>query len=146
MGWIGIDLDATLAEWGEGTSNPCDVMQIGDPIPTMVTFVKRLIADGVDVRIFTARIGPATDEECQKQGQDCIENFLVYQRGLIDQFCLDQFGQVLPITCTKDFHMYKLYDDRCVQVIPNTGQSLEERIAELTELVDSLSNDGAAPV
>ena len=27
----------------------------------------------------------------------------------------------LEVTCIKDFEMIELWDDRCVQVIPNTG-------------------------
>jgi hypothetical protein len=59
MGWIGIDLDGTLAKWGEGYN--VDVERIGDPVPSMVGRVKRLLEDGEDVRIFTARVAPFRD-------------------------------------------------------------------------------------
>ena len=51
-GWIGVDLDGTLAKYGSWNGG-----QIGDPIPLMVERVKQWIAEGVEVRIFTARVG-----------------------------------------------------------------------------------------
>jgi hypothetical protein len=49
-----------------------------------------------------------------------------YQRTLINAWSRACIGQIIPITACKDFHMYLLYDDRCVQVVPNTGQTLAE--------------------
>ena len=49
-GWIGVDLDGTLAfyqGWNEG--------KIGDPVPVMLARVKGWLAEGVEVRIVTAR-------------------------------------------------------------------------------------------
>ena len=67
MGWIGVDLDGCLAQWGTKDAVTdyihYDVLVIGAPIPKMVERVKALIAAGEDVRIFTARIGPVTTEE-----------------------------------------------------------------------------------
>ena len=51
-GWIGIDLDGTLAEY-DGWKG---VEHIGKPIPSMVERVKAWIIEGKDVRIFTARV------------------------------------------------------------------------------------------
>ncbi len=144
MGWIGVDLDGTLAEWGEGTSNPGDVLRIGNPLPRMVQRVKQLLAEGVEVRIFTARVGPATDQECVQafQGRGVHppypgeigplpqRDWDNYQRTLIEDWCRVHLGYVLPITATKDFHMYQLYDDRCVEMVPNTGRTLREEIGE----------------
>lgn len=154
MSWIGIDFDATLAEWGEGTSNPRDVLRVGDPIPKMVERVKQLIAEGQEIRIFTARVGPATDEECRNAfagrgkyppyagevGPLPQRDWDNYQRSLIENFCIAQFGVPLPITCTKDFHMIALYDDRCVQVVSNTGETLEEQHAQqVAQLAEDIS-------
>ena len=148
MGWIGVDLDGTLALWG--TKDPhttfihYDVTRIGAPIPAMVDRVKALIAAGEDVRIFTARVGPASDEEClhaivritdaqaSEAGlipfhpavQKPQEYWDAYQRNMINIWCGEHLGASLPITATKDFHMYQLYDDRCVQVETNTGVCL----------------------
>jgi len=50
-GWIGVDFDCTLAEyhgWNGG--------ELGPPIPAMVERVKAWLAEGREVRIFTARV------------------------------------------------------------------------------------------
>lgn len=147
MGWIGVDLDATLAEWGEGTSNPCDVLIIGKPIPKMVDRIKSLIAAGDQIRIFTARIDPASPEECERQlrrlpwwegSQTPQRDWVNYQRTLIEKWCEEHLGVILPITATKDFHMYQLFDDRCLQVSPNTGTTLVEYCEELVAKIEYL--------
>ena len=51
-GWIGVDLDGTLAEY-DGWVGP---QHIGKPVPLMVDRVKRMLDYGEDVRIFTARV------------------------------------------------------------------------------------------
>ena len=51
-GWIAVDLDGTLAEY-HGWVN---TFNIGAPIPVMAERVRSWIADGKDVRIFTARV------------------------------------------------------------------------------------------
>lgn len=104
-GWIGVDLDGTLAIY-TGWEGPT---HIGEPVPLMLARVKQWLADGRDVRIFTARVGTA----------DAIEREQVV--GALDAWCLQHFGTVLPVTCTKDYGMVELWDDRAVQVIQNTG-------------------------
>lgn len=141
-GWIAVDLDGTLAHWGE----PYDVLVIGEPILPMVDRVKAWLADDLDVRIFTARVGPATADEClaalialsklHAQGAGLTpfstnhhlpqEYWDQYQRALIGRWCHAHLGVTLPITATKDFHMWQHWDDRCVQVVPNTGLTLIE--------------------
>lgn len=148
MGWIGVDLDGTLAQWGTKDPNSSyihyDVTVIGAPIPSMVALVQSMLAAGTEVRIFTARVGPATDEEClhafarlqgYEQGPQPQLDWNNFQRTLIETWCQEHLGVILPITCTKDFHMYQLYDDRCVQVVTNTGRTLEAQIADLQEQV-----------
>lgn len=104
MGWIGVDLDGTLAVHNGFVSWD----HIGEPIPRMVKRVKEWIAEGVDVRIFTARAGPPCTEEQMLQ---CIRDW-----------CFIHLGRVLPITNKKDFKMIALWDDRCTQVEANTGR------------------------
>lgn len=99
-GWIGVDLDGTLAEY-HGWRGPD---HIGDPILAMATRMWEWLKEGRDVRIFTARA--------------CVPD----QVPPIKEWCLKHFGRVLPVTNAKDFAMVELWDDRCVQVIPNTGQ------------------------
>jgi len=109
LGWIGVDLDGTLAEY-TGWISPT---YIGKPIPKMVDRVKLWLTEGKDVRIFTARVfvgGRVTFDE------------LYQTKTAIEKWCSYHLGKPLPITCTKDYGMIELWDDRCVQVVPNTGE------------------------
>ena len=106
-GWIGVDLDGTLAHYDEWRG----VEHIGSPIPPMVRRVKGWLTRGVDVRIFTARV--------YGEGREAA---LPY----IQAWCDEHIGHVLPVTCTKDYGMVELWDDRAVQVIPNTGIRVED--------------------
>ena|SRR5271157_1186425 len=103
-GWIGVDLDSTLAKYTEFTGET----QIGKPVPLMVARVKKWLRAGKDVRIFTARIANADNKEA-------VEN-------AIKNWCITHVGKALPVTCKKDSKMIELWDDRAVQVIPNTGK------------------------
>lgn len=99
-GWIGVDLDGTLAHYDGWRGED----HIGDPIPLMLDRVKRWIADGVEVRIFTARA------------------FVPSQVPFVEAW-LEKHGiSGLKVTNVKDFAMVELWDDRCVQIIPNTGR------------------------
>jgi hypothetical protein len=76
----------------------------------MVERVKRWLAEGRDVRIMTARVdglAEAPDPEVPRKA--------------IEAWCLEHVGKALPVTNRKDMHMIVLYDDRAVQVVPNTG-------------------------
>ena len=100
-GWIGVDLDGTLAHY-TGWVGP---EHIGEPIPEMVRRVTAWIAKGIEVRIFTARAS------------------VPEQVPPIYEWSLKHIGIVLPVTNVKDFGMVELWDDRCVRVIPNTGRT-----------------------
>jgi len=110
QGWIGVDLDGTLAHYDSGYSSH---FMVGPPIPAMLARVKDWLAQGKDVRIFTARVAPPHSEEV-----------IARQRGIIEDWCLEHLGTVLPITATKDYEMLELWDDRCVTVEKNTGRCL----------------------
>lgn len=101
QGWIGVDLDGTLAHYDgwQGADH------IGPPVPLMLERVKRWLAEGREVRIFTARISDGDEA--------------VYEA--IRTWCYDHIGRYVSVTNIKDQHMIELWDDRCVQVIPNTG-------------------------
>ena len=110
-GWIGVDLDGTLAQYITGDG----VREVGEPIPLMLQRVKDWLAQGQEVRIVTARVGPGISAEG-----------LHYQMDLIQQWCEQHIGQKLTVTASKDFNMIVLYDDRCVQVQTNTGVLITE--------------------
>lgn len=104
-GWIGVELDGTLAEY-HGWQG---VVHVGDPIMPMVNRVKAWLAEGKEVRIFTARV--AGDHYAEAA-------------PAIESWCSAHLGVVLPITNVKDFGMVELWDDRAVSVEPNTGRCL----------------------
>ena len=113
-GWIGVDLDGTLAEYRGWTKDG----SIGKPIPIMVNRVKKWIADGRDVRIFTARCWPLGT--AAQIGIECaIDSSAQVHR--IEEWCVKHIGHALPVTCVKDYGMVELWDDRAVQVRANTG-------------------------
>jgi hypothetical protein len=128
-GWIAVDLDGTLAQYNGWVSEE----HIGNPVPAMLTRVKEWLAAGRDVRIFTARVDGG--EVAIAMGNEDGQRFRDVQRvkGFIERWCLEHIGQVLPITNRKDYGMIELWDDRCVQVVPNTGEAFADRIAALEQ-------------
>lgn len=113
-GWIGVDLDGTLArydQWGHHT-------EIGAPIPIMVRRVRGWLAEGKDVRILTARVAVGD----KKVFSETVK--------AIREWCVKHLGEELIITCCKDMQMTELWDDRAVQVVPNTGLRATEEAYE----------------
>lgn len=101
-GWIGVDLDGTLAKYKGWKGN----QHIGSPVAKMVGRVKAWLKAGKDVRIFTAR---AADKAAVPP---------------IEAWCEKVFGQKLPVTNKKDSGMVQLWDDRAVSVETNTGRAV----------------------
>lgn len=116
-GWIGVDLDGTLAHYSGWVSEE----HIGHPIPIMADRVRRWLADGKDVRIFTARVDGG--EVAISMGNEAGEKFRDVGRitEIIQDWTERHFGVRLPVTNKKDYGMVELWDDRAVQIIPNTG-------------------------
>ena len=102
MGWIGVDLDGTLAK----TSDDLLDGEIGDPVPDMVRFVKRLHGHGQEVRILTARATDMTEKETR----------------LLRAWLFEHLGWIPRITASKDKDMKVLYDDRAIGIVPNEGR------------------------
>jgi len=118
--WIGVDLDSTLAYY-KGWAGE---LHIGAPIPTMVKRVQAWLDRGVVVKVFTARV--ADDEVTNADGS---KHDVAAVRRAIEAWCFEHIGEVLPITNKKDFRMIELWDDRAVQVIPNTGERADGKTA-----------------
>lgn len=116
-GWIGVDLDGTLAVY-DGWKG---LDHIGDPIPRMVKNVQQWLSEGKEVRIFTARVSREFSGMVDRSEMP-IEQI----RKVIEDWCEEHIGKVLPITCIKDFGMVVLWDDRCIQVVTNTGLTVLE--------------------
>ena len=106
MGWIGVDLDGTLAEY-HGWHGPDD---IGEPIPLMMSRVLSWIESGVEVRIFTAR---ASNPKMVPA---------------VRQWLKDNGLGELTITNEKDYEMMTCWDDRSVQVEMNTGKRIDGKL------------------
>jgi len=100
--WYGVDLDGTLAVWNENST----LNRIGAPIPAMVDMVRRMVDNGIRVKIFTARA-------CDPAQIPKIQTWM-NRNGLPD----------LEITNVKDYYMERLYDDRAIRVERNTGRLL----------------------
>lgn len=100
-----VDLDGTMAHYDKFKGPTV----IGAPVPAMISKVKKMLAEGEDVRVFTARVAKDPDGKVTR----AIEAWL--QKNL---------GQTLPITNVKDQHAKAIYDDRAVAVEKNTGKVL----------------------
>lgn len=123
--WIGVDLDGTLAIYDEHTRS------VGGPVKEMVARVKLWLAAGREVRIFTARAYPlpcikVEDEIEHLVGANDHEALAIEQVKMIRAWCLEHLGHILPVTCSKDYGMLELWDDRAVRVEPNTGRLLSQ--------------------
>jgi len=117
MSWIGVDLDATLARYDGWVSHT----HIGEPVMPMVERVRAWLAAGRDVRIFTARVSHDGSHDHMMKAERA--------RSAIQQWCKTHLGQVLPVTCEKDMAMVEFWDDKAVQVIPNTGEPVGRTVS-----------------
>jgi hypothetical protein len=137
QGWIGVDLDGTMAYYDgwKGADH------IGEPIPAMVERVKRWLAEGREVRIFTARVylAPEPQNPNGLSSESIGEAALAQMKFTYDQWnkrWKEKYFVVLPalrrwmeqhigvqleVTCTKDYDMIEYWDDRAVRVVINTG-------------------------
>ena len=106
-GWIGVDLDGTLAHYDHHRG----VDFVGAPIESMVKRVRKWLREGRDVRLFTAR----------------------EPHPVIRRWMKEHLGEVLPITHTKDRFMQMLVDDRAVNARRNTGEVDEEGMSQAFE-------------
>ena len=100
MGWIGVDLDGTLAKYDGNYEQG----KIGDPVRPMLRRVKQWVADGKDVRIFTARANNAED------------------RRAIGDWTEVWVGKRLPVTNVKEPGVEEIWDEKARRVEANTGR------------------------
>ena len=136
-GWYGFDLDGTLAKYDKWEG----IDHIGAPVGPMVERIKKLHEEGRKVKILTARVSPRADVETRPnpylENHWCIEAPDDMPWALrtgtwtalefIQDWCYRHLGFVPEITHEKDHLMLDLYDDRCHQVVPNTGKVVEEQ-------------------
>ncbi len=100
---LGVDLDGTLAYYDDWKG----IEHIGEPIPKMLARVKQWLKEGKTVRIITAR---AEEPKAIKYIEEWLE-----KHGIGG----------LEITNKKSKDVIELWDDRAVQVEPNTGERVD---------------------
>lgn len=103
-GWIGVDLDGTLALYSGWVS----IEHVGPPVDMMLQRVKNWIEDGRTVKIFTARVSVP-----EPKRSEVIR--------IIQDWCEKHGLPRLEVTNVKDFGMVELWDDRAIGVVPNHG-------------------------
>ena len=103
-GWIGIDLDGTLAYYDGFKGDE----HVGEPIEPMVKQVRKWIREGRDVRLFTAR----------------------KPHPAIRKWMREHLGALIPITAVKDPDCQAIFDDRAVGVKRNEGVPFSEENVE----------------
>lgn len=115
--WIAVDFDGTLATWDCPWKT--DYTATGEPIPAMLNQVKTWLAEGKDVRIFTARM----------DGYHPVDGPIPARitRKIIEDWCLKHIGVILPVTNRKDFWCDAIYDDRAYRVERDTGRIMGEK-------------------
>jgi hypothetical protein len=101
--YIAFDLDGTLAHY-DGWMGP---NHIGAPVEPIVSIARGYLANGVKIKILTARA--------------CDPDPSVVPA--IQAWCKEHLGQVVEVTNKKDYAMLLLYDDRAVAVEKNTGRT-----------------------
>lgn len=111
-GWIGVDLDGTLAHYTVWQG----IEHIGEPIEPMIRRVRNWIQQGKTVKIFTARVSlpDPTDR------QTVVE--------IIQDWCVRHGLPRLEVTCEKDFGTIEIWDDRAIQVVINTGKRADGQL------------------
>ena len=111
VSWIGVDFDGTLSIGGLKLQDGRLVLEPGTPVWPMVARVRRWLAEGRTVKIFTARVSEAATRP----------DFTAAQIAVVQAFCREHIGTELEVTCVKDFGCTELWDDRARRVEYGTG-------------------------
>ena len=106
-----MDLDGTLAQDLGPKRENRGLGEIGSPIKPMLNRVRKWIAEGKTVKIFTARASSPR------------------QVAMIKKWLTIHGLPELEVTNVKDLRMIELWDDRCVQVMTNLGEPVEGQSA-----------------
>lgn len=108
--WIGVDFDETLRRWD------------GTPIELMVDRVKKWLAQGIEVRVVTARLCAYV--------QDQPFDGILDQRKFVQDWCEEHIGYRLEVQWGKGPGMIELWDDKVVRVEANTGRQMSLSLVE----------------
>ena len=104
--WLGVDLDSSLALPLDDYTDPT---LIGEPIPAMVAKIKKVLAEGMRVKVFTARMA---DQENSVAIREAIANWT-----------LEHIGTALEATNEKDPGTIEIWDDKARRVEKDTGKA-----------------------
>lgn len=118
--WIGCDFDGVLCEHIKGDYDPSET---GKPVPAMIDRIKKMLADGITVKIFTARMYHGGDPEAYAV-------VMAVTVPTLQKWCKEHIGQVLELTCEKSPNMREFWDDRAVAVEKDKGTRLSPRVWE----------------
>jgi hypothetical protein len=110
---IGIDFDGTLAYSGTVVWDG----PLGDPIMNAVELARKFIDLGIEVRIFTARVSPFN-----KDGSPQTRAGLNEIKNRIGDWTEKYIGKRLDSTNQKDHNTLFIIDDKCIQIIRDTGE------------------------
>ena len=108
---IAVDWDGTLVEYN-GYKGPT---VYGRPIPSMVNRIKRWLADGCEVIIFTSRVSVEHEPSVYLEELETIHTALH-----------DMRLPYLQVTANKYTRIKEFWDDRGVRVERNTGVCRED--------------------
>jgi len=104
----GVDLDKTTATYDTWKGPE----HIGEPIPLMQVRIAAWFANGDAVDVFTARMHPSHGDEETAAAEVAIRAWY-----------MKVFGQEpREVTCEKNPKWDDIWDDKTVQVVPNTGE------------------------
>lgn len=126
-GWVGFDLDGTLAE--ADFHEPYVPTFIGRPIPSVVALARYVLSLDVTVKVFTARVAPPIDMVEKREVLHAISDWTK-----------EHIGVALTATATKDRGCLAIVDD--ISVCPGGERyALEQGLrkygkAQIRALVD----------
>jgi len=83
----------------------------------MINRARELIAQGEDVRIFSARANPMRYD---------MHGDYLYMIMQIKEWCRTHIGKIIPIEFKKDEYLKYYYDDKAKQVVRNEGIVVED--------------------
>lgn len=107
---IAVDLDGTLAHYDRAVhAGGFRADHVGDPVPAMLSRVKRWLSEGIGVVVYTARAAPRDD------GSHWTAIYAIHG------WCHRHLGVTLDVTHEKRPEFSEFWDDRAVAVEPNTG-------------------------
>lgn len=121
--WVGVDLDGTLVP-GDDDPSTWNIYEVKPPIQAMVDKVNAVLALGIKVKIFTARVAGlrSDNHSVRRQAKQIVE--------IIQAWSVGVFGHPLEVTAEKDMDMIEYWDDRARQVVWNTGEIVGEHVGQ----------------